>query len=165
MEIQINPDKWLIYCLLVVLAVVFIVDANTLIKSPISFGDEGFHTRVAQWFAQKKDYFAWTPFFGKASLDGMGRPVLWNLTEAGFFLVLGFHEIIPKLLIPMIAVLTGLATFTFVTKLYGINVGLSRVSTYNDAGSANTYRGNGRGGVYLYIRHPDNIFYVLLEET
>ena len=91
---------------------------NVTLKSPIVFGDEGFHTRMAQLIAQEKNYFIYLPFESTPLLaNTFSRPPLWNLLEAGFFMMLGFSEILVKFLTPFIAVATGLAVYTLVKRL------------------------------------------------
>jgi len=123
-EISIEIKKPELLILIVFLGLVLFLTARVTIKTPINFGDEGFHTRTAQWFAQERDYFAWMPFYGNGiEKSGFGRPPLWNLTEAGFYLIFGFHEFLGKLLPPIIAFFTGLSVYLLVKQLYNKEVG------------------------------------------
>jgi 4-amino-4-deoxy-L-arabinose transferase-like glycosyltransferase len=122
-EISLELKKPELMILIVLLSFVVFLDARVTILRPISFGDEGFHTRMAQWIAQEKDYVAWIPFFGKEPTTNFGRPPLWNMTEAGFYLILGFREIIGKLLPPIIAFFLGLSTYLLVKQLYNKETG------------------------------------------
>ncbi|MEM5793043.1 MAG: glycosyltransferase family 39 protein [Candidatus Aenigmatarchaeota archaeon] len=117
-ELTLEIKKVEILFLLIILSVVFYLDFRTTLKTPINFGDEGFHTRIAQWIAQEKDYFAWSPLGGKKPIDGFDRPPLWNLTEAAFFFIFGFNEIIAKILPPLIAFFTGILIYLMVKQLY-----------------------------------------------
>lgn len=38
------------------LAVIFILEAQLTLTTPISFGDEGYHTSMARWIAQNMEY-------------------------------------------------------------------------------------------------------------
>jgi len=108
-----------IIVLLIFLAVVLFLELRVTLNTPISFGDEGFHTRMAQWIAENKEYPVWVPFEGtNLQQTGFGRPPVWNLLEAGFSFVFGFHESIIKFLTPFIAVLSGAALFLLIKKLY-----------------------------------------------
>ena len=123
-EIKLDIKNVELLILIVFLTVVLVFDARVTIKTPINFGDEGFHTRIAQWIGQNNDYFAWFPFYTeKDSKDGFGRPPLWNLTEAGFYMIFGFHEIIGKLLPPIIAFFTGLFVYLLIKELYNKEIG------------------------------------------
>ncbi|MBD3155538.1 MAG: phospholipid carrier-dependent glycosyltransferase [Candidatus Aenigmarchaeota archaeon] len=122
-EISLEFKKPEIIILILFLGLVLFLTAKVTIKTPINFGDEGFHTRTAQWIAKEKDYFAWFPFFGKEPNLAFGRTPLWNLTEAGFYLIFGFHEILGKLLPPLIAFFTGLSVYLLVKQLYSKEIG------------------------------------------
>jgi len=122
-EISLEIKKPELLVLLVFLSLVLFLDTGVTLKTPISFGDEGFHARISQWIAQEKDYFAWIPFIGKEAHRGFGRVPLWNLTGAGFYLILGFNDIIGKLLPPIIAFFTGLSVYLLVKKLYNKEIG------------------------------------------
>src|SRR3989338_4691712 len=115
----------------IVILVGFLLLALTLelqvtLKSPIAFGDEGFHTRMSQYMAENKEYPVYNPI-ETTNLEkrGFTRPPLWELLESGIYSVVGFSEIIVKLLTPFIAsVLTGLATYILVKKIYDEKVGI-----------------------------------------
>ncbi len=122
-EISLEIKKPELLVLIIFLGIVLFLNVRVTIKTPINFGDEGFHTRIAQWFAQEKDVFAWIPFHGTEPTNAFARPPLWNLTEAGFYLLLGFREIVGKLLPPLIAFFTGLSVYLLVKELYNEEVG------------------------------------------
>lgn len=124
-EITIEIKKPEIIILLLLLLVVFVLELQVTFSSPIAFGDEGFHTRIAQYIAQEKEYPVWNPFEGtKLTRGSFSRAPLWNLLEGGFFFLFGFHESIVKVLTPFIAtILTGFTIFILGKKLYNEKVG------------------------------------------
>lgn len=112
--------------LIVFLTVVFYQELKVTFNSPISFGDEGFHTRVAQEIAKQTEYFVSLPFEGTKlfKVDLFERPPLWNILESSFF-VFGYNEFIVKTLTPFIAaILVGISIFVVASKLYNKRVGL-----------------------------------------
>lgn len=92
--------------------------------SPIAFGDEGFHTRMSQWMAEHKEYPVYNPI-ETTNLEqrGFTRPPLWELLESGIYSIFGFREFIVQFLTPFISVLTGLATYLLVKRIYNEKVG------------------------------------------
>jgi len=102
------------------LCLAFYLETQLTMSSPIAFGDEGFHTRMAQWIAQKTEIPTWVPFEGDNTYkDGFSRPFLWNALEASFFYIFGFNDAIVKILTPFIgSIVLGLAVFTVVKRLY-----------------------------------------------
>lgn len=118
-EITIEVKKPEVWLLLGFLILIFILELQVVINTKINFGDEGYHTRMAQWIAEEKEYPVWTPFEGtKLERLGFARPPLWNILEASFLFVFGFHEIIIKFLIPFIVFLMGVSIFLLVKKLF-----------------------------------------------
>ena len=107
--------------LLVILSVFFFMELQVAFNTPISFGDEGLHTRMSQYMAEEKEYPVWVPIVGsdKADKTSYSRPPLWHLLEGGFFLVFGFNEFIARFLVPFIAFITGIAAFILTKRLYG----------------------------------------------
>ncbi len=125
-EITIEIKRPVIIILLVLLSIILILELQVTFPSPIVFGDEGFHTGMARYISDQKDYPVWQPFEGETKLLKIGfkRPPLWNLSEGGFYLIFGFNEAIVKFLTPFIAViLTGLSVFLLGKKIYDENVG------------------------------------------
>ena len=114
--------KIIILGFLLFLVIVFGFYLKTTLSTHIVFGDEGFHVRLSQLIAENREYMTW---FG-TNLDktGFGRPPLFNILQASFLFVFGFHESIIKILTPFIAVMTGLALFLLAKKLYNIRIGL-----------------------------------------
>lgn len=118
--------KYELFILLAFLILALILELKVTFGSPIAFGDEGFHTRMSQYMAENKDYPIYNPI-ETTNLEkrGFSRPPLWELLEAGFYSIFGFHEMIVKFLTPFIAsILTGLATYFFAKKIYGEKVGI-----------------------------------------
>lgn len=109
--------------LLALLGVLLFMELQVSFATPISFGDEGFHTRMAQWIGQNAEYPVWVPFTqnlaGKAGFD---RPPFWNILEGGLFWLFGFSEAIPKLLTPFVSVLGGLALYLGAKRFYNERV-------------------------------------------
>lgn len=102
------------------LSAAFFLELQLSMNSPIAFGDEGFHTRMAQWIAQEKEIPVWFPFQGdNTHREGFSRPPLWNILEASFFYIFGFNDVIVKILTPFIgSTVLGLTVFTVVRRLY-----------------------------------------------
>jgi len=117
-EIEIkNPT---ILLLLAILSIFFFLEVRTTLNSPIAFGDEGYHTRMAQWIEENKEYPKWIPFEG-TNLYGknFGKAPMWNFVEAGLFLLFGFSEFLVKILTPFVATfMLGLTVFIFGKKIF-----------------------------------------------
>jgi len=124
-EITIEIKRPEVFILIGILSIVLILELQVTIPSPIAFGDEGFHTRLAQYIAEEKEIPVWIPFWGTELIrSGYSRPPLWNLLEGGFYLVFGFSELIPKILTPLISsILIGLSVFLLGKKIYNKEVG------------------------------------------
>ncbi|MEM5782105.1 MAG: glycosyltransferase family 39 protein [Candidatus Aenigmatarchaeota archaeon] len=125
-EIVIEVKYLEIIFLLMISLAVLALNLQVSLNSPIVFGDEGFHSRLAQWIAEKREY---PIYFDKiegseALASGYARPPLWNLLEASLFLIFGFHEIIIKLFTPFLAFLTGISTYLLVKKLSNSRIAL-----------------------------------------
>jgi len=124
-EITIEIKKPEIIVLLIALSVFLFLELQVTFNSPIVFGDEGFHTRMAQYISQELEYPAWQPYEGtKLIKHNFERPPLWNILEGSFLFVFGFSEIIIKFLTPFIAILTGLSVFLLGKRIYGKEVGI-----------------------------------------
>jgi 4-amino-4-deoxy-L-arabinose transferase-like glycosyltransferase len=124
-EITIEIKRPEIIILLAFLLLVLILELQITFPSPIAFGDEGFHTRLAQWIAKEKEYPVWYPFVGtKLVRNSFFRPPLWNILEGSFYFLLGFNDVIVKFLTPFIGtILIGIAIFLFGAKNYSKKVG------------------------------------------
>jgi len=119
-EIELEIKKPFIIVLLLILSLAFILELRVTLNSPIVFGDEGYHTKMAKWIYENKEYSIWSPFetpnLKKVSFS---RPPLWNILEAGFFLIVGFSEVLVKVLTPFIATfLLGLTVFILGKKIF-----------------------------------------------
>lgn len=118
--------KYEIVILVGFLLLALILELQVTFKSPIAFGDEGFHTRMSQYMAENKEYPVYNPI-ETTNLEkrGFTRPPLWELLESSIYSVVGFSEIIVKFLTPFIAsALTGLATYILVKKIYDEKIGI-----------------------------------------
>ena len=123
-EITIEIKNPVIIVLIFAILTIFILELRVTFTTPINFGDEGWHTRMAQWIGEEKEYPVWVPFAGtKLIKQNFARPPLWNLLEGSFFLLLGFHESIVKLLTPFIVFLQGIVVYILVKRLFGEKVG------------------------------------------
>ena len=124
-EITLEFKKPEIAILLAVLVLFFCVELQVTLNSRVSFGDEGYHLRVAQEIAKYVDYPAWLRFrHTEVSDRPFNRPPIWNMLLASFFF-LGFNEVVPKILAPFAAsILTGIAVYVLVKKLYNKVSGL-----------------------------------------
>lgn len=88
-------------------------------STPINFGDEGFHTRIAQWMAEEKEIPRYIEFEGSdIEKGGFSTTPVWHLLEGSLFLIFGINELVPKLLTPFISVMTGLLVFVLVKKIF-----------------------------------------------
>ncbi len=122
-KITFEIKKTEIILLFLILSVILFLELRVTFNTPISFGDEGFHTRMAQWIAEEKEYPTWVTFEGSnLERNSFERPPVWNFLEASFLFILGFHESIIKFLTPFIAVLTSIALFVLVKRLYNEKV-------------------------------------------
>jgi len=125
-EISIEIKNLEVIALIAFLIVALALTLMVTLPSPIVFGDEGYHTVMAQQIAGKQEYFTWHPIeSGKLIKRGFIRPPLWNFLEAGFFFLFGFSEVIVKFLTPFIAtILIGTATYVLVKRMFNNNVAL-----------------------------------------
>lgn len=120
--IDIRKPETLVF--LAFLGIVLFLELQVSLYTPISFGDEGFHTRMAQWIGQNVEYPVWIPFTQNlAWKSGFDRPPFWNILEAGMFWLFGFSEAIPRLLTPFVSVLGGLALYLGAKRLYNERIG------------------------------------------
>jgi len=126
--------------LLVILLVFFVLELQVTLPSPITFGDEAFHTGMARYIAKEKDYPAWITIEGtEAGRNNFGKPPMLHLLEAGFFLVFGFNEVIVKLLLPFISLLTALSIYILVKKIFDDKIGFIAAIVFISIPSVATY--------------------------
>ncbi len=105
--------------LIVILVAFSILELQVTFSSPISFGDEAYHTAMAHYMAKNIDYPQWNAIEGTdVGRDNFGRPPMLHLIESGFFLIFGFNEGIIKFLIPFITLLTSLVIFILTKRLF-----------------------------------------------
>ena len=124
-EISLEIKKPEIWILLAFLALVFVLEVLMTTSTPISFGDEGYHTRMAQWIGQKQEYPVWTPFEGtNLERASFARPPIFNILEGSFIFIFGFNELIIKLLTPFIVFLTGISVFILTKRIFNSKVAL-----------------------------------------
>lgn len=105
--------------LLVILGAFFILELQVTLPNPITFGDEAFHTGMARYIAKEVDYPEWVTIEGtEAGRLNFGKPAMLHLVESGFFLLIGFNEVLVKILFPLISLMTALVIYIFMKKLY-----------------------------------------------
>jgi 4-amino-4-deoxy-L-arabinose transferase-like glycosyltransferase len=122
-EITIEIKRPEVLILIGILFFFFIQMLLVSLQSPINFGDEGFHTRLAQYIYEEREYPTYIWFEGSDILrDGYFRPPLWNLLQASFF-IFGSYDLMTKILTPSIVFVMGIAIFLFVKRLYNEVVG------------------------------------------
>ena len=119
-EISIEIKKPKALVLILILLGILVWELRVTLSSPIVFGDEGWHTRMAQWIYRHKEYPVWNPVSGtKIHRGAFDRPPLWNILEASFFLVSDFHEFTVKFLTPFVAsLLTGIVIFVLGKRVF-----------------------------------------------
>jgi hypothetical protein len=124
-EITIELRRPEVIALFLILGIVFFLELQVTLNSPIAFGDEGHHTYIARDIGEKKDYSAWQTKYG-TEIDkyGFHEKPLWHILEGSFYLIFGFHEAIVKILTPFIgSILVGLSTYVLVKKIYDEKIG------------------------------------------
>ncbi|MDI6825969.1 MAG: glycosyltransferase family 39 protein [Candidatus Aenigmarchaeota archaeon] len=124
-EITIEIKRPEIIILLVFLSIILVLKLQVTFNSPIAFGDEGFHTRMAQYMAEEVEYPVLTGM-GETKLNygGFVRPPLFNLLEGSFFLLLGHEDSIIKFLTPFTTFLIGIVVYLLTKKIWNEKVGL-----------------------------------------
>lgn len=124
-EVTIEIKNIWIIGLIILLGIVFVIELQVSLSSPIVFGDEGFHTRMAQWIAQEQEYPKYIPFVGfDLSRAGYYREPLWNFLVGSFFFLFGFNDVFVKILTPFISsLLSGLMIYILVKRIYDKKIG------------------------------------------
>ncbi|MBI4009981.1 MAG: glycosyltransferase family 39 protein [Candidatus Aenigmarchaeota archaeon] len=116
------------------------MELQVTLPNPITFGDEAFHTGMARYIAKEKDYPGWVTIEGtEAGRNHFGKPPLLHLLEAGFFLIFGFNETIVKILLPFISLLTALAIYILVKKIYDDKIAFIAAIVFISIPSVATY--------------------------
>ena len=117
-EIQITEKLILFLVLFSFLLVIFYLNLKVTLNTPISFGDEGFHSHVAYLFSNL-EYPIWNTYSGnKLRYNSFSRPPLWNILEGSILLLLRRSEIVIRTLTPFITFLLGISVFVLVKKLW-----------------------------------------------
>jgi 4-amino-4-deoxy-L-arabinose transferase-like glycosyltransferase len=124
-EITIEIKKPELIFLLVFFTLVLALELQVTFGTPISFGDEGFHTRFAQYIAENREFPIFTVIEEtKLSYGGFVRPPLLNILEASLFSLFGTSNDLPiRFLTPFVSILTGVVTFLLVKRLYNEKAG------------------------------------------
>lgn len=118
-EVEISLNSLLFLIFLLFLIYTSYLSFNVVIKNPISFGDEGFHTSLGRYIALEKEYPKYIPFEGSALIkDGFYRPPLWNLILASFIFLFGINETIIKTITILIHFFLGLSTYVLVKRIF-----------------------------------------------
>lgn len=104
---------------------IFASELSVTLNNPIVFGDEGYHVSVARHMAQDIAYPSQTPLsVNSATPENLSRPPFWNLLEASFYMMFGFNETIVKVLVPLMAVMTGVIIYALGRRLYSENMAM-----------------------------------------
>jgi len=141
-EIVIEIKRPEIIVLIIFLSVALYLELQVTLNTPIVFGDEGWHTKISQYMAENLDYFKWVSVVEGTKLisPGFHRVPLWNLSEAGFYLVFGFNDIIVKFLTPFIGtILIGLVVFLIGSEIKNKETGILASIIVMSAHSILTY--------------------------
>jgi len=129
-----------ILVLLVFLALAFFMELQVTLNTPISFGDEGFHTRMSQWIGENAELPVFRPFEG-SDIDrtAFESPPMWTLLEGSFTFLFGFHDVFIKVLTPFIAFLGGVSLFLLGRKIYNEKVAFVAAVIFATTPSLVTY--------------------------
>ncbi len=125
-EITLEIPKPEILFLLLVLSIFSFLEFRAILSRGLAFGDEGYHSILAKYIGENKDYPVWNPVLGSEdSKNGFFDNPLWHLILGGFFSTFGFHEFIIKILPPFIGViLIGLSTYVLGKRIFNKEVGV-----------------------------------------
>ncbi len=118
MKVELTSRDFILL-LLILIGLVLILEANVSLRSPIIFGDEGFHAGLAKWIAENKEYPKWNPLgYTNVFKIDYARPPLFHILGAGFLFLLGQNEIALKILPPLIGALIGIVSYLLIKRLY-----------------------------------------------
>src|SRR5438445_13798257 len=96
-EITIEIKKPELIALLAFLLIVFYMEIQVTLNSPIAFGDEGFHTFLARWIGTNAEYPTYIPEHGGPLFsEGFVRPPMWKILQGRFYFLFCFSEVIMK---------------------------------------------------------------------
>jgi len=124
-EIEIEIKRPEFYLLIGFSLLVLYLELQVTLNSPIAFGDEAFYTAISKYMAEKVEYPVYIPLEAtKIVKFTYSRPPLWNFLEASFYFLFGFNEVIVKFLVPFIAVMSGVACFILMKKIYSDKIAL-----------------------------------------
>jgi 4-amino-4-deoxy-L-arabinose transferase-like glycosyltransferase len=124
-EITLEIKNPALIALLIFCGVILFLELQVTFSTPISFGDEGIQTGIAQYIGKEKEY----PVFDvwentKLNYGGNVRPLLFNILEGSLFFIFGVNNDMPiRILTPFISVLTGIVVFLLSKRLYNEKVG------------------------------------------
>ncbi|MCS7123376.1 MAG: glycosyltransferase family 39 protein [Candidatus Aenigmarchaeota archaeon] len=106
--------------------IVFLLNLRVALISPISFGDEGFHSFMANYIAKKLEYPAYVKEIGGESYLTFERPPFWNIFEASFIFLFRFIDdsLIIKFLTPFLVFLLGTFTYYLAKRAFNENIAL-----------------------------------------
>ncbi|MEM5874514.1 MAG: glycosyltransferase family 39 protein [Candidatus Aenigmatarchaeota archaeon] len=139
------------------LILIFLLNLHVSFKSPISFGDEGFHSFVANYIAKKLEYPAYIKETGGETYLTFERPPFWNIFEASFIFIFRFIDdsIIIKFLTPFLTFLLGLFTFYLARRAFNEIIALITSILISTIPSIVTY------AVLFYTDILATLFYTL----
>ncbi|MBS3052170.1 MAG: glycosyltransferase family 39 protein [Candidatus Aenigmarchaeota archaeon] len=125
-EISIEIPKPEILFILLILSVFSFLEFKVMTSRGLAFGDEGYHSILAKYMGDNKEYPVWNPILGSEdSKNGFFDNPFWHLLLGGFFSVFGFHEFIIKVLPPFIGViLVGLSTYILGKRIFNKEIGV-----------------------------------------
>jgi 4-amino-4-deoxy-L-arabinose transferase-like glycosyltransferase len=124
------------------------------LSSNIIFGDEGFYAAQGRHMALTGEYPQWDPYISTAVYQNpLFRPPLYITLVSGLWLIGG--ELAVKLAIPLLAALTGLATYLLVRRMAGQVAGLAAGILLIGAAGFITY------GVLNYVEVFNSLLIVL----
>ncbi|MEM7821753.1 MAG: glycosyltransferase family 39 protein [Candidatus Aenigmatarchaeota archaeon] len=122
-EISVDIKKIHLVSLVLILVVVLVAELQVTFNTPINFGDEGYHTTIIQWLADKKEFPVWVPRISNELVKpGYWSGILYHLIIAGL-MVSGFQEAIVRFIVPFVGVFCGLTVFILIKRIYNENVG------------------------------------------
>ena len=141
--------------LIIFLLATFSINLYITFISPIVFGDEGFHTHMARWIGVHKEIPKFTPLYGTLiHKEGFARPPLWNILEGSFY-IFGFNEMIVKILVPFLTLLSGLAIYSIFKRIWNERVSLIAALIYVSLPCVVTY------SVLFYVDMLVNFWIIL----
>jgi 4-amino-4-deoxy-L-arabinose transferase-like glycosyltransferase len=119
-EITIEIKHPEIIILIVLLLTFLFLELQVTFNTPINFGDESFHTRLAQYIAENIEFPVFTPFGAtKLNYGAWSRPPFLNILMASLFFLFGTNFDAPiRFLLPFTAFLTCISVFLLTKRLF-----------------------------------------------